>query len=100
MRFALRRWGPGMAQYRGCRRGGHGTRAKVVALQAAAAPDAPRYASGSSTLMSRIFCQEKAMALSTMLPLSFALLLGAPFAVAQSNLGELLDAGAKKLSVE
>jgi hypothetical protein len=40
------------------------------------------------------------MALSTMLPLAFALLLGAPFAVAQSNLGELLDAGAKKLSTE
>jgi hypothetical protein len=50
--------------------------------------------------MSRIFCQEKAVPLPTMLPLAFALLLWAPLAVGQSNLGELLDAGAKKLSVE
>ena len=35
-----------------------------------------------------------------MLPLAFALFLWAPIAVAQSNLGELLDAGAKKLSAE
>jgi hypothetical protein len=35
-----------------------------------------------------------------MLPLAFALLLWVPFAVAQSNLGELLDAGGKKLSPE
>jgi hypothetical protein len=40
------------------------------------------------------------MPLSTTLPLGFALLLWAPLAVAQSNLGELLDAGAKSLSAE
>jgi hypothetical protein len=40
------------------------------------------------------------MTLPAKLPLGFALLLCAPLAAAQSNLGELLDAGAKKLSVE
>jgi hypothetical protein len=35
-----------------------------------------------------------------MLPLGFALMLWVPLAAAQSNLGELLDAGAKKLSAE
>jgi hypothetical protein len=40
------------------------------------------------------------MPLSTTLPLGFALLLWAPLAVAQSNLGDLLDAGAKSLSAE
>jgi hypothetical protein len=42
----------------------------------------------------------QAMWLLTRLPLGFALLLWLPVAVAQSNLGELLDAGAKKLSVD
>jgi hypothetical protein len=50
--------------------------------------------------MSRIFCQEKAVPLPTMSPLAFALLLWAPLAMAQNNIGELLDAGAKKLSIE
>lgn len=53
-----------------------------------------------ATLRTRHFCQWKAVRLPTMLPLAFALLLWAPFAVAQSNLGELLDAGGKKLSPE
>jgi hypothetical protein len=38
--------------------------------------------------------------LPTLLPLAFAVLLWAPLAFAQSNLGELLDAGAKQLSAE
>jgi hypothetical protein len=38
------------------------------------------------------------MPLPTKLPLLFAFLLFAPIAVAQNNLGELLDAGAKMLS--
>jgi len=40
------------------------------------------------------------MPLLSKLPLGLALLLYAPLAVAQSNLGELLDAGAKKLSAD
>jgi hypothetical protein len=40
------------------------------------------------------------MRLPTKLPLGFTLLLWAQLVVAQSNLGELLDAGGKKLSVE
>src|SRR5271169_76590 len=44
--------------------------------------------------------QRKAMRVPTKAPLRFALLFWAPLAVAQSNLGELLDAGAKRLSVE
>jgi hypothetical protein len=51
-------------------------------------------------LTSRIFCQEKAVPLPIMLSLAFALLSWAPLVVAQSDLGALLDAGAKKLSAE
>ena len=40
------------------------------------------------------------MSLATKLLSASSLLLWAPLAIAQSNLGELLDAGAKKLSVE
>ena len=40
------------------------------------------------------------MTLPTKLRLGFALLLCAPICIAQSNLGELLDAGAKVLSAE
>jgi hypothetical protein len=43
---------------------------------------------------------EKAVSLPTKLLLALALLLLVPFAVAQNRLGELLDAGAKKLSVD
>jgi hypothetical protein len=50
--------------------------------------------------MSRIFCLEKAVPLPIMLTLAFAVLLWAPPAFPQSNLGELLDTGAKKLSAE
>jgi hypothetical protein len=50
--------------------------------------------------MSRIFCQEKVVSKSTVLPVGFALVLWVPLAAAQSNLGELLDAGAKMLSAE
>src|SRR5260370_36364546 len=50
--------------------------------------------------MPRIFCQEKAVSKSAVLPLAFALLSWAELAMAQNNVGELLDAGAKKLSVE
>jgi hypothetical protein len=44
--------------------------------------------------------QEKEVQQPTSLPLGFALLLWAPLVMAQSNLGELLDAGAKVLSAE
>jgi hypothetical protein len=50
--------------------------------------------------MSRLFYEEKAVPLPTKLLLGLALLLLVPFAVAQNNLGELLDAGARKLSAE
>ena len=50
--------------------------------------------------MSRLFYEEKAVPLPTKLLLGLALLLLVPFAVAQSNLGELLEAGARKLSAE
>jgi hypothetical protein len=50
--------------------------------------------------MSRLFYKEKPVPLPTKLVLGAALLLLVPFAVAQNNLGELLDAGAKKLSAE
>lgn len=48
----------------------------------------------------QFFLQEKAMPLSKKLALGVALLLCAPLAGAQTNLGELLDAGAKQLSTE
>jgi hypothetical protein len=63
-------------------------------------PAAVRSASTSIALTPRIFCQEKTVPPSIILSLAFALLLWAPFAAAQSNVGELLDAGAKKLSAE
>jgi hypothetical protein len=44
--------------------------------------------------------QQKFIPLRTKLLQAIALLLWAPFGVAQNNLGELLDAGAKKLSAE
>jgi hypothetical protein len=50
--------------------------------------------------MSRQFPKEKTVPLLTKLLLGLALLLLVPFAVAQNNLGELLDAGAKRLSAE
>ena len=51
--------------------------------------------------MSRLFYEEKALPLPTKLLLGLvALLLLVPSAVAQNNLGELLDAGAKRLSAE
>jgi hypothetical protein len=50
--------------------------------------------------MSSLFHKEKAVPLSTKLLLGLALLLLVPFALAQNNLGELLDAGAKRLSAE
>ena len=50
--------------------------------------------------MSSLFHKEKAVPLPTKLLLGLALLLLVPFAVAQNNLGELLDAGAKRLSAE
>ena len=50
--------------------------------------------------MSRLFYEEKAVPLPTKLLLGLALLLLVPFAVAQNDLGELLDAGARKLSAE
>ena len=52
------------------------------------------------TTMSRLFYEEKAVPTPTKLLLGLALLLLVPFAVAQNNLGELLDAGARKLSAE
>ena len=50
--------------------------------------------------MSSLFHKEKAVPLPTKLLLGLALLLLVPFAVAQNKLGELLDAGAKRLSAE
>src|SRR5215470_16213230 len=48
--------------------------------------------------MSRLLNEKKAVPRPTKVLLGLALLLFAPFAVAQNNLGELLDAGAKKIS--
>jgi len=50
--------------------------------------------------MSRLLNDRKAVPRPTRLLLGLTLLLFAPFAVAQNTLGELLDAGAKKLSPE
>lgn len=50
--------------------------------------------------MSRPMNEERTVPLPTKLLLGLALLLLVPFAAAQNNLGELLDAGAKKLSPE
>jgi hypothetical protein len=50
--------------------------------------------------MPGLFSREKAVPLSTKLLSALALLLWAPLAAAQNNLGELLDAGAKQLSPE
>ncbi len=47
-----------------------------------------------------LFRQERTMTLSAKLRLGMVLVLWVPLAAAQSNLGELLDGGAKKLSVE
>jgi hypothetical protein len=52
------------------------------------------------TLLSRFYAWRKASQLSPKLSLGLALLSCAPLAIAQNNLGELLDAGAKQLSVE
>src|SRR5450755_4225707 len=52
------------------------------------------------TLMSRLLFREKSVPKHTRLPLGITMLLWVPMAIAQSNLGELLDAGAKKLSPE
>jgi hypothetical protein len=51
-------------------------------------------------LMSRYFSWVKAVRPPTKLPVGFALLLCVPLAMAQNDLGQLLDAGAKKLSAE
>jgi hypothetical protein len=61
---------------------------------------APCVARPEATLRTRSVCQRKASRLPTKLPLWLALLLWAPLAVAQSNVGALLDAGAKKLTTE
>ncbi len=50
--------------------------------------------------MPGLFSREKAVPLTTKLASAFALLLWVPLAMAQNNLGELLDAGAKQLTVE
>jgi len=50
--------------------------------------------------MPGLFSREKAVPRSTKLSSALALLLWAPLAAAQSNLGALLDAGAKRLSAE
>src|SRR5215831_8701078 len=51
-------------------------------------------------MMSRLLNEKKGVPRPTRLLLWLALLLFAPFAVAQNNLGELLDAGAKRISGE
>lgn len=51
-------------------------------------------------LLSRLFSPGTAMPLPGKLSLGIALLLWAPLALSQSTLGELLDAGAKKMSIE
>ena len=51
-------------------------------------------------LTSHFFSREKSVLRPTKLSLGIALLLCAPLAVAQNNLGELLDAGAMRLSVD
>ena len=50
--------------------------------------------------MSRLLNEKKAVPRPTKLLLGLVLLLATPFAVAQNTLGELLDAGATKLSPE
>ena len=50
--------------------------------------------------MPSLFSREKAVPLSTKLLSALALLLWMPLAMAQNNLGELLDAGATRLSPE
>jgi hypothetical protein len=50
--------------------------------------------------MSSLFHKEKAVPLPTKLLLGLALLLLVPSAVAQKNLGELLDTGATRISAE
>jgi hypothetical protein len=50
--------------------------------------------------MTRLLYQKKAVALPTKLLIGLALLFSAPFAAAQNNLGELLGAGAKRVSGE
>jgi hypothetical protein len=50
--------------------------------------------------MTRLIYEKKIVQLPTKLLLGLALLLLAPFAIAQNTLGELLDAGAKKVSPE
>src|SRR2546425_361634 len=50
--------------------------------------------------MPGLFSREKAVLRFAKLPSALALLLWAPLAAAQSNLGALLDAGAKRLSPE
>jgi len=52
------------------------------------------------SLISRLFFREKAPPQQTRMLLAFALLLWVPLAAGQINLGELLDAGAKKLTAE
>ena len=59
----------------------------------------PCVGSPGVTLRACRVCQRKAMRLPTKLALGFALLSWDPLAAAQSNLGELLDAGAKQLSI-
>ena len=58
----------------------------------------PRVGRPGATLRTCRVCQRKAVWPPTKLALGFALLLCVTHATAQSNLGELLDAGAKKLS--
>jgi hypothetical protein len=53
-----------------------------------------------AALIVALFRQQGTMTLSAKLRLGMVLVLWVPLAAAQSNLGELLDAGAKKLSVE
>jgi hypothetical protein len=50
--------------------------------------------------MPSLFSREKAVPRWTKLSSALALLLWAPLVIAQNNLGELLDAGAKKMSTE
>ena len=53
-----------------------------------------------AALIVGLFRHQGTMTLSAKLRLGMVLVLWVPLAAAQSNLGELLDAGAKKLSVE
>lgn len=60
----------------------------------------PASGAGETIPMSRLFFSEKTVLLSMKLLLGFGFSLWVPLAVAQSDLGALLDAGAKKLSAE